>query len=668
MVTPIRSRLAFALCLALALTACTDSSAPPASTEPAATAAAEPTRPVKHYTIEEFVETTSVGGSSFSADESRVLFSSNRNGVWNVYTMPVAGGDWTAITTSTTDNTSSIGYFPTDDRILVTRDQSGNELNHLYVINTDGTERDITPGDKLKANFERFSHAGDAFYVSTNERDPRFFDLYKYDSKTYARELVFENKDGFDIGSISGDGKFVVLQKTRTTLDNNLYLQDLTSGKQVHLTPHTGDANYNAQSFDATNTALYYTTDEGSEFSKLRRYLLATSTHEDVRSDTWDIFDVSFSHNGKYRIDMTNVDGATRVEVLDTATGAPIKLPSMPAGEIRNVRVSRSESRMAFYVNGDRQPNDLYTLAFDQAEPTRLTNSLSPKIDAADLVDSKVVRFKARDGMEIPNILWKPHQATATNKAPALLMVHGGPGGQTTRAYSYVAQYLANHGYVVLGINNRGSSGYGKTFYAADDGKHGREPLWDCVDGKTYLQTLDYIDPDRIGIMGGSYGGYMTAAALAFQPDEFKVGVNIFGVTNWLRTLESIPPYWESFREALYKEVGNPATQRDFLIETSPLFHADKIKKPLMVLQGANDPRVIKPESDDIVAAVKKNGVPVEYIVFDDEGHGFTKKKNQIAGYGAMLKFLDTYLKGDGPVAADPAVAEPNAEAKTDSE
>ena len=170
--------------------------------------------------------------------------------------------------------------------------------------------------------------------------------------------------------------------------------------------------------------------------------------------------------------------------------------------------------------------------------------------------------------------------------------MHGGPGGQTTRAHSAVIQYLANHGYVVLGINNRGSSGYGKTFFAADDGKHGREPLWDTLAAKKYLQSLDYVDPERIGIIGGSYGGYMTAAALAF--------------------------------------------------------HADKIARPMLVLQGANDPRVIQVESDDIVAAVRKNGVPVEYVVFPDEGHGFSKKKNQIEGYGKVLAFLDKYLKGDG--------------------
>jgi dipeptidyl aminopeptidase/acylaminoacyl peptidase len=225
-------------------------------------------------------------------------------------------------------------------------------------------------------------------------------------------------------------------------------------------------------------------------------------------------------------------------------------------------------------------------------------------------------------------------------------MVHGGPGGQARLPYNAVIQYLANHGYAVLDVNNRGSSGYGKTFFTADDRKHGREPLWDCIEAKKYLGSLGYIDAEKIGIMGGSYGGYMVLAALAFKPEEFAVGVDIFGVSNWVRTLESIPPYWESFRKSLYTEIGDPSTDLEFLRETSPLFHADKIKKPLIVLQGANDPRVIKPESDEIVEAVKKNNGIVEYIVFDDEGHGFTKKENEIRAYKAVLDFLETHLKG----------------------
>jgi dipeptidyl aminopeptidase/acylaminoacyl peptidase len=288
------------------------------------------------------------------------------------------------------------------------------------------------------------------------------------------------------------------------------------------------------------------------------------------------------------------------------------------------------------------------------ADATRLTTALSPEIDPEDLVESKVVRFRASDGLVIPSIFYKPHQAAPGHKVPALVWVHGGPGGQTRKGYNGFLQYLVNHGYAVLGINNRGSSGYGKTFFTADDRRHGREPLRDCVEAKRYLAGLPYIDADRIGIIGGSYGGYMVLAALAFAPDEFAVGVDLFGVSNWVRTLESMPPYWEAQRQALYTEIGDPAKDRAMLEAISPLFHADKIRRPLIVLQGENDPRVIKPESDDIVAAVRNNGVPVEYQVFGDEGHGFTKKKNQIAGYRAVLQFLDRHLRGEVSAGATP--------------
>ena len=649
-----RTALPLAIALAVSLGACQPATAPAEGEAAAPAAAAEAiARPSKQYAIEEFVASTGVAGASFNADESRILFSSNRRGVWNAYSMPVAGGEWTDVTSSDTDNSYAVSYFPADDRVLVTRDQGGNELNHLYVIEADGSERDLTPGENLKADFLGFTADGSAFHVISNERDPRFFDVYRYDSASYERTRVYENTTGLEPAIVSGDGKWLALSQSNTTNDSDLHVVELATGQSTLVSEHEGQAAFNAQDFSPDGQWLYYTANDQGEFAQLRRVNLATWAHEPVQSADWDIVAAYFSKNGKYLAVATNVDGSTRVKLHDAATGAEQPLPALPAGEIRGLRIADSETKMAFYLNGDRQPNDLYVLEFG-GEPKQLTTSLNPAIDPADLVDSSVVRFKSFDGMEIPNILWKPHQATADAPAPALVWVHGGPGGQTTRAHSAVIQYLANHGYVVLGINNRGSSGYGKTFFAADDGKHGREPLWDTVEAKKYLQSLDYVDDDKIGIIGGSYGGYMVLSALAFQPGEYKVGVNIFGVSNWIRTLESIPPYWESFREALYQEVGNPETQREFLIETSPLFHVDKINVPLMVLQGANDPRVIKPESDDIVAAVEKNGVPVEYVVFDDEGHGFSKKKNQIEGYGRILAFLDKHLR-NGAATPPPA-------------
>jgi dipeptidyl aminopeptidase/acylaminoacyl peptidase len=558
--------------------------------------------------------------------------------------MPVAGGKPEPFTKSTTDSTFAVSYFPHDDRILFTRDAGGNEQNHLYVLESDGKDRDLTPGGKLKAQFGDWSQDGKAFFVLTNERDGRFFDLYRYDTQSYERILFYKEEKGYQVSGYSNDEKWIALAKVNTTSDSDIFLYNVGTREFKNITPHQGAADYGFAAFDPANEWLYYLTNDGGEFTRVRRYHLSTGRHEEVEKAAWDIGYSKLSHGGRYRVTSINDDGKTVIKVLDNQTGKPVPLPKLPAGEITSVQISRDEKQMAFYLNGDRAPSNLYVYSFATAKASKLTETLNKEIDPLDLVESEVVRFKSFDGMTIPSIYYKPHQASPSHKVPALVWVHGGPGGQTRKGYGSIIQYLVNHGYAVLGINNRGSSGYGKTFNVADDQKHGREPLWDCVEGKKYLAGLPYVDPNRIGIIGGSYGGYMVLAALAFQPDVFSVGVDIFGVANWLRTLESMPVYWEPVRVALYKEMGDPVKDKEMLRAISPLFHADKIKKPLMVLQGANDPRVIKAESDDIVAAVKQNGVPVEYVVFPDEGHGFAKKKNQIEGYSAVLKFLDRYL------------------------
>jgi len=608
-------------------------------------------RAPRSYTIEQFMSTTAVTGASFSADESRILFSSNATGVYNVYSVPVAGGPPTPMTSSK-DTTTAVSYFRGDDRILFTRDQGGNELNHLYVREKDGTERDLTPGARLKAAFQGWTPAGDAFYVATNERDPRFFDLYRYDATTCDRTLVFKDEVGYELGAISPDGRWLAFHKPRTQSEGDLFLWDGRKSEMKRLSAEGVPADFSPEDFDADSTHLYYLSNEGAEFARVRRYDLAAGTHEDVERADWDVMSTAFSRRGRYRVTRINEDARTVVKLYDTRTGKPVALPSLPAGDITSVVISPSEARMAFYASGDRSPSNLYVYTFGEKDARRLTDSLSKEIDAEDLVEASVVRFKSFDSMAIPNILFKPHQATPESKAPALVWVHGGPGGQTRKGYSALIQYLVNHGYVVLGINNRGSSGYGRTFFTADDLKHGHEPLWDCVEAKKYLASLPYVDRGRIGIIGGSYGGYMVLAALTLKPEEFAVGVDLFGISNWVRTLESMPPWWEAQRLALYKEIGDPVKDKEMLLAVSPLFHADQVKRPLMVLQGANDPRVIKVESDDIVAAVKKNGVPVEYVVFPDEGHGFTKRENQIRGYRGILQFLDTHLKGAGTPAS----------------
>ncbi len=601
-------------------------------------------RVVKRYTIEQFMNTKRINGSSFSPDEKAILFSSNETGIFNVYSVPSSGGAARPLTNSTKESFYAVGYFPKDSRFLYTYDQGGNENSHLYVMERDGASKDLTPGEKTKAQFLGWTYDDKGFYFATNERDARFFDVYRMDIDGYKRTLLYQNTQGYDAADVSNDERYISLVKPNTTNDSDIYLYDTKTKETKHLTAHTGDVAFNPSSFDPRSRYLYYLTDAANEFAYLMRYELASGKREQVEKTNWDILGTYFSKNGKYRAVVTNEDARARIKIYDVATGKLVELPRFPEGEIRAVNFSPSEKQMAFYFNGDRSPSNLHVYDFQTKKVSKLTNSLSPDIDPADLVEAENIRYKSFDGMEIPALLFKPHEASAMNKRPAIVEVHGGPGGQSTKGYAAFMQYLANHGYVILRVNNRGSSGYGKTFFAADDRKHGREPLDDCVAAKKYLASLPYVDGSKIGIMGGSYGGYMTLAALAFRPEEFAVGVDIFGVSNWLRTLESIPPYWESFRKALYKEIGDPTTDKEMLMATSPLFHADKITKPLIVIQGANDPRVIKPESDEIVESVKKKGGVVEYVIFPDEGHGFAKRVNEMRAYKAILDFLDSHL------------------------
>ena len=606
-------------------------------------------RDVPQYTIEDFMSNKEIFGSSLSPDRSKILISSNSTGIYNAFAIPVTGGEPVQLTRSE-ESVFVADYFPNDERFLYSSDKGGNELSHVYVQSPDGSVKDLTPGDKHTASFAGWAHDLESFFITTNERNPQYFDLYEYAVDGYARKLVYQNKDGLDVGAISRDKRYIALVKPITTNNSDLYLYDTQTSQTKHLTPHQGDVNNSPNAFSPDGKSLYFTTDEGSEYAYLVKYDLATGQRTDVLKPNWDIWGAGFSHNGKYLTVTTNEDAVTKMVIYDAATMQPVQL-SLPAGNIENARISRDESKLIFYLGTDRSPADLYVHDLASKETKQLTTNLNPAIDHQNLVDATVVRFKSYDGVEVPGLLYKPHQASADRKAPALVWVHGGPGGQSRVGYFSLIQYLVNHGYVIYAINNRGSSGYGKTFFKMDDKKHGEADLDDCVAAKQMLINTGYVDPAKVGIIGGSYGGYMVLAALAFRPDTFAVGVDLFGVANWIRTLESIPPYWESFKQALYVEMGDPTKDREYLDRISPLFHPEGIKKPLMVLQGANDPRVLKVESDEIVAAVKKNGVPVEYVIFDDEGHGFVKKANELRGYKAVLDFLDRHLKGITTVA-----------------
>lgn len=603
-------------------------------------------RDVKQYTIEQFMDNTSIFGSSFSPDEEKVLFTSNESGIYNAYEVSVEGGEPRQLT-KREETTRALSYFPNDERIIMMSDKGGNELYHIYVRQEDGDIKDITPYEKARSSFIGWAHDRESFFFASNKRDPRYMDYYEVPLSTMEPEMVFKNTEGYNLSAISNDTKWMAFSKTITRTDNNMYLYNRETEEMKLLSEHEGEATYYPVDFSADNKYLYYRTDKNSEFDYLSKMNLKTGETEKVYEADWSVMYAYHSYNEKYRVIGINRDAQTVVKVFNMETDEEIKFPDFEDKNITSVNISESEDLMAFYVSSSESPGNLYVYNFNTGNYNKLTNTLNPEIDTDDLVEGEVIRYESFDEMEIPAILYKPHQASEENKVPALVWVHGGPGGQSRIGYHASIQYLVNHGYAVIAVNNRGSSGYGKSFYKADDRKHGNEDLQDCIYAKNYLAQTGWADTSRVGIIGGSYGGYMVTAALTFTPNAFDAGVDIFGVTNWLRTLRSIPDWWEAQKQALYEELGDPYEDSTYLKKISPLFHAENIQKPIMVLQGANDPRVLKAESDEIVGKARDNDVPVEYVVFEDEGHGFTKKENETEAWGKILTFLDQHLKED---------------------
>ena len=643
----------------LALTACDA----PGTATGGDNAAATGRDTAEAHSAEVFFNTTSFGmaspsGHAFSSETGQLLISSDETGVFNAFALDPESGTREALTTSTGNAVFAVSWFPADGRALVTMDGGGDELNHVYVRELDGTLTDLTPGDNVKADFAGWTADGTGFWVTSNERDPAAFDLYAYDAGSYERELVFENTDALQPTAISPDGRWLALDRPRTSADSDILLVDLASEDKAPqlITGHEGNIAYSTYTFTPDSEALVYATNEHGEWNQAWRYEIETGEQSPLIEADWDVMYVAYSNSGRYRVSAINADGFTEVTVLDQDTGGELLLPSsVPAGDLASVRFSPSERQIAFLVTSSTAPANVHWVDLNSGEHRQLTEALNPELDPEDLVEAEIVRFESFDGLTIPGIMYRPHEASADNPVPALVMVHGGPGGQSRAGYSAMVQHLVDHGYAVYAANNRGSSGYGKTFFHMDDRRHGEEDLQDIVAAGEYLRAQDWVQDDAVGVIGGSYGGYITAAALAFHPEAFDAGINIFGVTNWVRTLESIPPWWEAFREALYDEMGDPATDAERHRAISPLFHADNIVKPLLVVQGANDPRVLQVESDEIVEAVRANGVPVEYIVFEDEGHGFLKRENRIEASNAYVDFLDTHLRGEAGMDAAPS-------------
>ncbi|HNV52441.1 MAG TPA: DPP IV N-terminal domain-containing protein, partial [Tenuifilaceae bacterium] len=418
---------------------------------------------VTKYSIEQFYKNKQVYGGKFSEDETRLLYTSNESGIYNLYEVSIADGTQKQLTNSTQESYFAIDYVPGTNKILYSADKGGNEIDHIYLLNEDGTSTDLTPEEKAKTGFVGWNKEKTAFYFLSTKRDPRFFDLYIMDTKTWKAKLLYQNDKGLSVNEISWDEKYVVLVESITTNDNKLYLVNRLTKEQKEISIPEQPGSYVARGFSLNGKYLYYTTNSQKEFQYLVSYNLETGERNTVFETNWDVINFFLSRYEKYRVIAINEDGKNTLKLFDHKTGQKVESPAIADGDIISIEISDSEKYMRISAGTSKSPADIYFYNMETKELKRLTNSLNPEIDQNQLVAAEVVRYKSFDGLDIPAIFYKPLDATEKNKVPALIWVHGGPGGQSRVGYFALIQYLTNNGYAILAVNNRGSSGYGQT-------------------------------------------------------------------------------------------------------------------------------------------------------------------------------------------------------------
>ena len=614
---------------------------------PQSTLDTEPTR----YGIEELMESVTYRGLSFSADGETLVTSGDANGTPNLVAFPVDGGEPYWLTESE-DSQYLIGHFPNDGRLLFAADKDGDEIFHVYLREPGGTIEDLTPGESNIGRFHGFAPDGKSLYLADSSRKESAFDIYELSTVTYERELIFRNDAHYYVGPVSPDRRCLALMKVTDNRSAHIELHDIESGEYSAITVVDSHVFSAPRAFSPDGKYLYYTTDKWHEFEYLARYDLESGAHEEVLKFDWDIqgfyadaslSTLAFADDGERFAIVINRDARKGVEVYDTKSLKKVGGINMPDVSVASYALSQDGGTLATVVTNGRTPGDIYVQGIGGSSPHRLAASLSERVEPDDLVPGELVRFKSWDGLTVPGVLYKPHGAAPENKAPAMVWVHGGPGNEERIQYRPLFVYLVNHGYVVFAVNNRGTSGYGKSFHHLDDQAHGKGDLKDVVAAKRFLIEQGYVDPNRVGVFGQSYGGFMTLAALTQYPEIFDAGVDIYGVSDWFHLFANLPPWWSTFWRQTEVEMGDMKDE-SYWRRISPLYHADNIVRPLMVIQGANDPRVRQFQSDRIVEAVRANGVPVEYLVFPDEGHGIAKKKNKILAYRTILEFLEIQM------------------------
>ncbi|MEH2012180.1 S9 family peptidase [Nostoc sp.] len=534
------------------------------------------------------------------------------------------------------------------DQLIYMQDSDGDENFHLHLVNIHSKiVRDLTPFQGVKAELvELEPKFPDQMLVALNLNNPQKFDVYRINLKNGAVEFDTDNPG--NIISWTSDADFQVRAATASTADGgyDLLLQK-TPDKQWEILRHWGsEEEGNSVSFSADGKTLYI---QGNHDANAKR-LLAVDL--DTRQETVIAEDQQYDVVGIIIQPLTRVIQAVSFykdkqewQVIDQSIAADFEeIAKVRPGEFSIISRDLEDKTWLVAYRTDNGP--VYYYAYNRESKTStFLFSNQPKLEALQLASMQPISYEARDGLTIHSYLTTPVGIPSQN-LPTVLLVHGGPWARDTWGFSPTAQWLANRGYAVLQVNFRGSTGYGKAFLNAGNREWAGTMHDDLIDSVNWLVEQGISDPQKIAIMGGSYGGYATLVGLTFTPEIFAAGVDIVGPSNLITLIETIPPYWEPMKAMLYHRVGNLETEEEFLKSRSPLFFADRIQKPLLIGQGANDPRVKQSESDQIVNAMQQAGLPVQYALYTDEGHGFARPENRLHFFAIAEEFLAKYLGG----------------------
>ena len=583
---------------------------------------------------------------SFSPNGKSIAFISNLNGIPQVWTMPASSG-FPKLVTAFDDPVGFVTWSP-DGNWLAFNVAPGGGLNEqIYIARPDGSElRRLTEGGKENNFLGDWTRDGKYIFFSSNRRNPASTDSYLLDIKSGEMRMVAENKGTGGINEISRDGRRAVVSRLLNRGNNNLYLIDVEGGKEALLTPHEGPGSFFGAQFSPDGRTIYFASNKDRDLLALARVNIDEAGQPGAieiiaAREDGELSGGLMNDDGTMMVLTWNIAGRSELAFYDVKNNRMMPGPKLPAEIVGGFDFTADGGRLAMVLSGAASPADIWTLDLKTRQLAQLTDSPHAGVDLTKMVRPELVEYAAHDGLKMSGWLYKPHGAKGA--MPVVLSFHGGPEGQERPGFNGTYQALLMRGIAVFSPNVRGSSGFGKKFVNLDNGALRENGVKDIKATVDYVVKSGVADPKRIGIMGGSYGGYMVMAGLTEYPELFAAGANLFGITNFETFFKHTQPWMAAISKIEY---GNPETEVDMLRKLSPIHRIDRIKAPTIVLHGANDTNVPVIEAEQVVDNLKRRNVPVEYVLFADEGHGWRKTPNRIRSAVSIVKFFEKYLKG----------------------